>query len=90
MASNQKKSGASNTGRARRPRRPRAILNLLNSPRLDIINVTSNRHLQDQRTLLQQGNVIQNALSKIGEWEKCHVVHVLVELFPDLGPEFSV
>jgi hypothetical protein len=49
---------------------------MFNPARLDIIHIPGDRHIQDQRALPQEGNIINNALSQIGKGKKRHMIDV--------------
>lgn len=66
------------------------VLDLLNHARLDVVHVPRNGHVQDQGALPKERDIVQHALPQIREGQKRHVVNVLFELLPDLGPELMV
>lgn len=67
-----------------------SLLHLNNLACLNLVDVSRSWHIQDQRVLADQCNVVPHTLRQVLEWQECNMVRVLVVLAPDLAPDICI
>lgn len=64
--------------------------NRVNATTGNIIHVSRDRHISHKRTLLEQSNIVLDALLQVSKGEEREVVDVFAEVLADLGADVCV